>query len=164
VVLDRVGNEDESLAQQLSATVPIALIDPLAMQSLSRLGEGSPLTGAQTYELSKLKDQEKPSIMATMAREKLGAARILMEQQLTSSAMELLLSSLLAASADRANLTTPPAPAEAAVWLYSEAVPLKVLSQDEAALILQVMGLTQAQEIPDPLLLHLLADIAAFIN
>ncbi|WP_028583779.1 helicase-related protein [Desulfogranum mediterraneum] len=168
-VLDQVDEAAEGLAVELSATIPVALIDHLALKGLARLAGASPLAGAETYFL---KDQEKdqkeeaagPSRLVALAREKLEAAGLVFNQQLESVALELLLSALLAKAADLAGLNLPPEPSAAAVWLYSEALPNKILTQDEAGLIMRCQGLCQASTVPRELVAQLLEEAGQLLE
>ncbi|MCB2181616.1 MAG: DEAD/DEAH box helicase [Desulfobulbaceae bacterium] len=167
VVLDQVDGEAEGIAVRLSETVPVALIDPRTLQSLSRLGTASPLAETRTYFNADEQMQENatgPSRLSQAAMEKLKAARLLVEQNLGGSAFELLLSALLAAAADRLGLGNPPTTQEAGVWIYSEALPSGAVNQEEAALIMRAISLGQASSLPHELLAQLLEDVAAFVE
>jgi len=164
-VIDRIDGDAEQVAIDLSKKVPVALIDLLTLRSLNRLGAASPLAQVQTYYDAK-KDQPSvagPSRLAVMAEEKLSGARLLMGQGLHTPALELLLSAQLATAADRAGLDIPKAAAEAGVWVYSEAIPKGILSQAEAGLIMQAVGLSQAPSVPEMLMDQLIKDTAAFM-
>lgn len=164
-VIDRIDGDAEQVAIDLSKTVPVALIDLLTLGSLNRLGAASPLAQVQTYYDAKLDPPSAcgPSRLAVMAEEKLSGARLLMGQGLHSSALELLLSAQLAVAADRAGLDIPKAAAEAGVWVYSEAIPKGILTQEEAGLIMQAVGLSQAPSVPAMLMDQLIKDTAAFM-
>ncbi len=99
-----------------------------------------------------------------MATEKLNAAQVLVSQNLDNSALELLISALLARTADLAGLDTPPSPADVGVWVYSEAVPGGFITHEEASLIMRAIGLGQAATIPRDLLVTLLEDVTSFVD
>ena len=164
-VIDRVDGEAEQVAINLSQKVPVALIDLMTLSSLNRLGAASPLAQVQTYYDVKL---DKPSVggpsrLATMAEEKFNGAKMLMGQGLHTSALELLLSAQLATAADRAGFDIPKAAPEAGVWIYSEAIPKGIVTQEEASLIMQAVGLSQASSVPEMLLDQLMKDTADFM-
>ncbi len=164
-VLDRVDGEAESLAVELSATIPVALIDQISLKSLSRLGTASPLADAETYyEPDGNQPGSGQSRLSVMATEKLNAAQVLVSQNLDNSALELLISALLARTADLAGLDTPPSPADVGVWVYSEAVPGGFITHEEASLIMRAIGLGQAATIPRDLLVTLLEDVTSFVD
>lgn len=99
-----------------------------------------------------------------MAAEKVKAATVLIEQQCFSSAMELLVSAMLAAAAERAGLDTPVIPQDAGVWLYGDALPKGLLNQEEAALIMRTVSLAQSPSVPEPLLADLSMDVERFVT
>ncbi len=164
-VIDRIDGKAEQVAIDLSQKVPVALIDLMTLSSLNRLGAASPLAQVQTYYDVK-EDQSTvagPSRLATMAEEKFNGAKMLMGQGLHTSALDLLLSAQLATAADRAGLDFPKTAAEAGVWVYSEAIPKGILTQDEAGLIMQAVGLSQAPTVPEMLMDQLMKDTAVFM-
>lgn len=166
VVLDRVDPEADRLAAALSEkTVPVALIDLIALNGLQRLGAASPVAETRTYyEAGQPPEAGGPSRLAHLASEKLKAARLLFDQQMTESALDLLLAALLAKAADRAGLESPLATGEAGVWLYGEALPQGLLSQEEGGLVMRGIGLAQSSSVPEPLLTALVEDVADFVE
>jgi hypothetical protein len=165
VVLDRVDDSDDQLAARWSATVPVALLDNLAANGLARLGTSSPLTGAKSlYEAASVAPLGVPSALARRAAEKLLAARLLLDRQLSTSATELLLEALLAAAADRAGLTVPVGAREVGVWVYGEVLPKGVLSQEEAGLLMRALGLAQGATVPEAMVTALAAEVEVFIG
>ncbi len=164
-VLDQVDAEAESLAVALSGAIPVALIDQISLKSLGRLGASSPLADAETYyELGEHQPGPDRSRLTALAAEKLDAAKVLINQNLDNSALELLVSGLLAKAADLAGLDTPSSPIDAGVWVYSEAIPKGFLTQDEGSLIMRAIGLGQAEKIPRDLLVSLMEDVTSFID
>ncbi len=164
-VLDQVDGEAENLAVELSTTIPVALIDKISLKSLSRLGTSSPLAEAETYfEPSGSEQGPVLSRHATMATEKLNAAKVLLDQNLENSALELMVSALLAKAADLAGLEMIPSLNDAGVWIFSEALPNGILTHDEANLIMRAMGLGQAATLPKDLLITLMEDVISFVE
>jgi hypothetical protein len=107
-VLDRVDEEAEAVAVELSGTIPVALIDRYALQGLSRLGANSPLAGTETYyDQAEQPEEAGPSRLHLLAMEKLEAAGILAERQMTKPALDLLVIAVLAKAGDLAGLDTP---------------------------------------------------------
>ena len=164
-VIDRIDGKAEQVAIDLSQKVPVALIDMMTLSSLNRLGAASPLAQVQTYYDAgqDTPSADSPSRLATMAEEKFNGARLLMDQRLHTPALDLLLAAQLATAADRAGLSIPKAAAEAGVWVYSEAIPKGILTQEEASLIMQTVGLSQATTVPEMLMDQLMKDTATFI-
>ncbi len=165
VVLDRVDPEAERVMERISETVPVALIDTRTLNSLRKLGAASPLGETKTYyeALSEHSGQEVPPLLA-MAQRKLKAAEVLIEQQCTDDAVELLCSSLLAAAAGEAGLKHPPAPNEAGVWLYGEALPNGLLNQEQGAAIMRAVSLIGAPTVPATLIQTVLEDTRGFVG
>ncbi len=164
VVLDRVDTEADLVAERLSTTVPVALIDRLALKGLQRLGPASPLAEAKIYTDNTLAAPNAPSRLARMAAQKLHAATLLLEQQLPDSALDLLVAALFAAAADRAGLDNPLSPQEAGVWLYGQGMSQGYLNADEANLVMRAMGLAQCTTVPPELLRTLIDEVTLFIG
>lgn len=164
-VLDQVDSQADQLAEQLSATVPVALIDRLALKGLERLGSGSPLAGARCYvDRASTADPAGESLLHQQAREKLQAAQLLFDQHLLSSALDLALAALLSAAADKAGRNLPFSQAEIAVWACAEALPQGILNQEQIGLLLRAVSFAQADTAPPELVHNLLDDAARFID
>jgi hypothetical protein len=163
VVLDQVDNEADLVAERLSAVVPVALIDRLALKGLQRLGPASPLAEAKIYAETPVAP-DSPSPLARTAARKLQAATLLMEQQRADSAPDLLVAALMAAAADRAGLESPLNSQEAGVWLFGPGVSRGYLSIDEANLIMRVMVLAQGTTVPRELLNTLVDEVTVFVG
>ena len=165
VVLDRVDAEADRLAAAISDRIPVALIDPRTLSGLRRLGDASPIARARAL-VEPANEQRSPQepILLSRAREKLRGAEVLIQQACPAAAMDLLLGALLACAAVRAEQETPPTPQHAGIWLYSEALPKGILTQDDAGLLMRALALSQgAETIPDGLLRDLAADVARFV-
>lgn len=118
-VLDEVGSLENQVAVELSANIPVAVIDQRTLTGLERLGGASPVAESQTYYDAAKEDQEEQTPrLLILAAEKLKAATILLEQQISSGATELLASAILAAAAHQAGLDTAVPAQDAGVWLY----------------------------------------------
>lgn len=165
-VLNQVDENADLIAAQLStALVPVAVIDHRTLNGLARLGAGSLIkTDTVYWDASEKPTVPQISRLTTMALEKLKAARVLIEQNLMIGALEILLSAQLAMAAGRAGLEQPIAPQEAGVWLYSEALPKGVLSQNETDLITKTISLSQCQTVPETLIKNLLIDTELFVQ
>ena len=165
VVMDRVDADAERIAEQISEAVPVALIDPRTLNGLQRLGSASPLGETKIYYETPAEDRDEqvPPLVA-MALEKLKAAEVLIEQRCTAGAVELLCSSLLAAAANLTGLEYPPNPREVGVWLYGEALPKGLLSQEQGTAIMRVVSLAGAPAVPDAMILEILEDTRNFIG
>lgn len=165
VVLDQVDAAADDAAKALSDEVPVAVIDPRTLAGVQRLGAASPLGEARSLYAKNAEDREVPGArLAGQARDKLRAAGLLLEQGCSGPAMELLVSALLAAAAARAGLDASPAPADAAVWLYGEAVPRGLLDAQQAALVQRAVGLAQAPSLPEALLRGVYEEAGPFVG
>jgi superfamily II DNA or RNA helicase len=167
VVLDQVSDVDDQQAAQLGGEVPVALLDPRTLRSLQRLGATSPLHDAKPYydaqEAAEERDEQVPRLLV-LAREKLQAAEVLLEQGMTNVPLELLLTAVLNTAAARGGLERAPKAMDAGVWVYAEAVPNGWLGQEEAALVMRAVALAQALELPMSLLEQLLEDVRGFVG
>ncbi len=163
-VLDRVDAAADQVAEELSAQIPVALIDHLALKGLQRLGEGSPLAQARSYfEAASAGGAGKTSRLAGLAAEKMQAARMLLDQQLTDSALDLIATALLSAAADRAGRRAPLTRQEVGVWAYGEALPQGILDEQEVGLLVRAVSLGQGQQVPPHLVAGLADDAARFV-
>ena len=164
-VLDRVDAEADRLAEQLSARVPVALIDRLALRGLQRLRSGSPLAEAETYfDAATAAGPAAEPLLRRQAREKLTAARLLVDQQLFDSALELVFAALLSGAADKAGLAAPLNRAEVGVWAYGEALPRGLLDQEQVGLLMRALSFAQGGAAPAALIGELLEDAARFVD
>jgi hypothetical protein len=168
VVLDQVDAEANRVAETLSTDdVPIALIDTQTLGGLQRLGEASPLQQTTSYyQASESSEDEadKESPLIAIAKEKLEAAEILLEQEIYSIAADLLITSLLASVAGKAGLDQAPKPEEAGIWVYTEALSNGWLDEQQANQIMRNLAVVQAPEIPVALLEELLADVRSYVD
>jgi fructose-specific component phosphotransferase system IIB-like protein len=164
VVLDRVADGDKATAERLSREVPVAVIEPRTLHGLRRIGGGTLLGEARThFEATAGGAAARVPPLLAIARERLTAAEALLSQHTPSATAQLLATALLAAAAHRAGLDRPPAPDQAVVWLYGEALPKGWLSPEDAGLITRAVALQQAPAVPDGLAESLLADTRAFL-
>jgi hypothetical protein len=165
VVLDSVDAAADAAAQALSEPIPVAVIDPRTLASVQRLGGASPLGETRSlFEAGRPAVEPPGARLAAQAREKLRATGLLLEQGCPGPALELLVSALLAAAAARAGLELAPTSADAAVWLYGEAVPRGLLDAQQAALVQRAIGLAQAPSLPDALLRGLFDEAGVFVG
>ncbi len=165
VVMDPIDAQADRIAQGLSETVPVALIDPRTFIGLKRLGAASPLGETRTFfELDQGSTRPGGPALLRLAREKLRAAETLIGQGCLSTAGELLTSAMLSAAAARGGLSQPPIPQEAAVWIYSEALPKGILTPEQATALLRASALSQAPSMPRSLLDQVLEDARRLID
>jgi hypothetical protein len=165
VVLDQVDAAADAVAEKLSADIPVALIDPLALKGLQRLGAASPLAGAKScYNAADSMSADELSHLRRLADEKLKAARVLLDQNMAESALDLVVAALMSAASDMAGRTAPVPPQEAGIWLFGEAVPAGIIDGREAGLIMKSIGLAQGKMVPNHLVEELVQDAVRFVN
>ena len=165
VVMDRVDDESEQIAQELSQTVPVALIDPISFTGLQRLGTSSLLGHTETYfDAGQDGPQQAISPLQRLAQEKLAAAEILVEQKHPSGAIELLASAMLSAAAAKAGRSQSPTEEQASVWIYSEAAPRGYITTEQASVLTRAFALSKAQEVPENLVFTVLEDARMLIS
>jgi superfamily II DNA or RNA helicase len=164
-VLDRVDADADRLAEQLSAEVPVALIDRLALKGLQRLGGGSPMAEAHNYfDAATMAGPSRESQFRRQAREKLTAARLLFDQQLFDSALDMVFAALLSAAAEKSGRDAPLDKTEVGVWAYAEALPRGILNQDQVGLLMRALSFVQGGAAPASLVHTLLDDAANFVG
>ncbi len=164
VVMEPFDDEDAERANDLSLHgVGVALIDPRTLIGLQRLGAASPIAGA-TLLVDVEGQQPQISPLQIQAEEKLKAAELLIEQRCFTSAVELLASAMLLAAAARADLKRAPRREEAAVWIYSQALPQGLLVPDQANALLRALTLIDAPELPESLLEEVISDARGLVS
>ncbi len=130
----------------------IAVLDARTWATLQRLGQGSPLAGAQTrWQRTDEATAPTESPLRVQARRKLAAAAVLLDSECAAESMPLLADALALVLAERAGRTDVPMGAQVATWLFAELVPGGHANQDEAGLLLQLRGLVGIDQIPPEL-------------
>ena len=66
-------------------------------------------------------------------------------------------------SPQMAGLEYPPGPREAGVWLYGEALPKGLLSQEQGMAIMRVISIASATAVPDALIREIFEDARRFL-
>ena len=89
---------------------------------------------------------------------KMRAAEVLLTQDCVQEGLSLATTAMLASVALRAGLEEPPERSEAAVWLYSDAVPRGIVCGEDAASITRAMALASAPSVPEGLVQEVLSD------
>ncbi|MCP4755653.1 MAG: DEAD/DEAH box helicase [Proteobacteria bacterium] len=165
VIMTLLREEDDAIAAELSAEIPVALMDPRTYAGLQRLGASSPVANMQPlFEPSEGTDEEHLSPLLILAKEKLKAAEALVEQNCPSVCLELLAASMVAAVAAETDAVKPPELADATVWIYSEALPKKLLNDEQAGTIIRAISLLNASALPDELILQVLEDAERLVD
>jgi SNF2 family DNA or RNA helicase len=164
VVTSTIESNDEAVAEELSETIPVAIIDLRTINGLQRLGKGSPVAAAEMIYDASQDDVSEPAVspLIELSRRKLKSAEILLEQQCSADAMSLLVSSLLTMAAGKMGLQQAPSQEQASVWLYAEAIPQGFINNEQAMAILRAMTLSQAPSVPESLLYEVLEDVRLF--
>ncbi|MCH9699249.1 MAG: DEAD/DEAH box helicase [Gammaproteobacteria bacterium] len=164
VVVDQIHVDDEQTAQDLSQEdIPVAVIDAQTLRSLQRLGKSSPLAETRTVFESIDDTQTVENPLLQSAGEKLKSAEILLQQQMTAGIMDLLASALLMLIAGLNDQKQAAKADEAAVWLYSEAVPNQVITEQQATTVLRILSLSQSTDVPDSLIEQALSDTRSML-
>ena len=167
VIIDRVDTEAEAFARELSVSseIPVALIDPVSLNSLRRLGIISADEQQPVYfEAHDNEKERQPHPLMIFANERLLAAEALLQQSIVGPSVDLLLSALLAAAAVRAEMTRAVSVEQAGVWVYSEALAKGWLDERQAALIMRAVALRNSEAVPASLMDVLLLDCRGFIQ
>ena len=112
--------------------------------------------------------------LARQAQAKLAGAEVLIAQTqagaaagvtLGGPALDLLVGALLCAAALLTGRAQPPAPREAAIWLYGEALPTSAIDPADAAVVMRAIALAQAADaVPAAMLHELAADTGQFVR
>jgi hypothetical protein len=161
---DRLSTElTARVAEEFEVEVPVALVDPLTLRSLQRLGGASPVQEGELYYTAQSDGGAAESVLLKQAKAHYEAAEVLLEQARHGSALELLNAALLATAAARGGQSRAPTADQAGVWLFSEALPQGWLDQGQAALIMRGLSLAHAAELPDVLMASLLEDSRGFV-
>lgn len=164
-VLDQVTEDDDRVTEKLSETIPVAIIDMRTLAGLARLGNANPVAEQQVLYNGAEKETVGQALsgLQRLASEKLKAATVLINQDCAGVALDLLVSALLATASDLARLKAAVAPQDAGVWLYSEALPKGLLTQDDAALIMRALALSQSPSVPEDMVNDLYLDVELFV-
>lgn len=161
VVVERWQDSDEQTAEQLSADdLPVAVIDGRTWRSLQRLGQASPLAETKTVFETIGPEPAQPNPLLALAEQKLRSAQVLLEQQCSAGVMDLLAAALLSKLAVLNGQAQVPVITEAAAWLYAEIVPKGLLSNEQAALVLQVVSFSLSQSLPETLIRQAAEDVS----
>ncbi|MDD5266901.1 MAG: SNF2-related protein [Methylococcales bacterium] len=159
VVVNQPNDADEESAQALSEPdVPVVVIESRTLAGLQRLGAASPVAESRLLFEPGVKEQQAKNPLFKLAEAKLRSAEILLEQQSTAGVMDLLASSLLANASAIAGLNHVPAVDTAVLWLYSDVLPQQLLTQEQVAVIVRALLLSQNQAVPVNLIEQSLAD------
>lgn len=149
-VVDATDRDTHHLAEQLSGLVPVAIVDRLTYAALRRIGAGENGSGDGLLwqRPAEPAGTPAPHPLELQARRKLEAAEVLVEHEQASEAAGLLTQAMLASFARRTERAAVPAPAEAAVWLFGEAIPQGRVTSEDASIALRADALSRAPEVP----------------
>lgn len=164
VVMTPIEPADEQRASEFPESIPVALIEPRTLAGLQRVGLAAPKGELQALYDAPRTGQEQASPLLGMAREKLRAAELLIEQRCAGSAVELLASAMLSAVAARARMSQAPSRERAAVWIYSEAMPKGHVLAEQASALTRAISLSEAPEVPEPLVFEILEDARMLVH
>jgi len=161
VVVDRVDEEAWRYSLEISETmnIQVALVDPISLSSMRRLGLVSEdQKEGLYYDAAESGGVHKVSPLMRFATERIEAAEVLLEQGACGPALELLASAMVAAVAGRGELQIAPAIDQSGVWIYSEALPKGWIDEAQAALVMRSLALLNAVSVPAAQLEELLAE------
>ena len=160
VVIDRVDEDAWRYSLELSETaeIQVALVDPISLSSMRRLGLVSEdQKEGLYYDAAQSEDADTVSPLMRFATERIEAAEVLLQQGACGPALELLASAMVAAVAGRGELTLAPAMDQAGIWIYSEALPKGWIDETQAALVMRTLALINGVSVPVEQLQELLA-------
>ncbi len=165
VIIDRVDDETEQFAQQLSTRcgIQVALFEQASLNGLQRLGLFSE-EQAVFYETTKTEAESVTPALINFANNRLQAAEALLQQDITGPAVDLLVSAQLAVAAVRADQSQAVSIEQAGVWVYSDALPRGWLNEQQAALIIRGIALLHADPVPISMLEALLLESREFVE
>ena len=165
VIMTPISKEDDTIAADLSSEVPVALMEPRTYSGLQRLGASSPVADMRPlFEPSETAEKTHISRLLVLAKEKLKAAEVLIEQNCLSVCLDLLAASMVAAVASQTDAVNPPELVNAAVWIYSEALPQGLLSNEQSGTIMQAISMMNASTLPDDFILKVLEEARQLID
>ncbi|MBT4638768.1 MAG: DEAD/DEAH box helicase, partial [Deltaproteobacteria bacterium] len=164
VIMTSISEEDDAIATDLSSEIPVALMEPRTFAGLQRLGASSPVADMQPlFEPSPVAEEIRVSPLLVLAKEKLKAAELLMEQNCPSVCLDLLAASMVAAVISQTDAVNPPELANAAVWIYSDGLPRGLLSNEQAGMIMGAISMMNASILPEDLIVRVLEDARELI-
>ncbi len=163
VVVDRVEQNDDRIAQELSETeLPVVVIDARTLNSLQRLGASSPVAEAKII-IEEDKQQDDINPLVKIAQDKLHSAEILVNQQYYAGVMDILATTMLTVATYVSDQQQLPALEKATVWLYSDVLPKQLMTVEQVGAIVRVISLSQNVDVPDVLIEQALSDTQALV-
>jgi hypothetical protein len=163
VVVDRVEQNDDRIAQELSETeLPVVVIDARTLNSLQRLGASSPVAEAKII-IEEDKQQDDINPLVKIAQNKLHSAEILVNQQCYAGVMDILATTMLTVATYVSDQQQLPTLEKATVWLYSDVLPKQLMTVEQVGAIVRVISLSQNVDVPDVLIEQALSDTQALV-
>ena len=136
-IVDRVDDGMLENAARLSSTFPVAVMDRRTWQVLQRMGHALTVPAAPSQPAA-----VEPALV-TLAKRRLAAAEVLIEQAMGTPALELLAGAMLARAAAVAGRDIAPEGVGAAAWLFGEALPKGFVPVEVAHAIVRAQSLGQ---------------------
>ncbi|MGM0578245.1 MAG: DEAD/DEAH box helicase [Myxococcota bacterium] len=160
VVVDPPAEGDQELAALAPEGLEVAVLDPGTFGSLRRLG----LADVEVV-VERSEDTEAPpaDLLGDLARRKLQAGEVLVQQGCHAEGLALLVEAMTAAVARTAGASEVPQRDDLTVWLYGEAIPSGRVAQEDATALLRADGLARAPAVPESLAAEVLRDARAMI-
>ncbi len=166
VVVDRVDEDAWRFSLELSETmdIQVALVDPMSLNSMRRLGLVSEDQKGVYCDVAESGSVDTVPPLIRFATERIEAAEVLLEQGACGPALELLASAMVAAVAGRGELQKAPTFEQAGIWIYSEALPGGWIDESQAALVMRSLALLNAVSVPIEQLQELLLEARGLLT
>lgn len=152
LLLSQSTPADQTFVDSIQLGVPLALLEVQTLRQLQQLGVNPLGDDAQKIVLPETNEQPQLNPWHALAKEKFSAAKALAGQGVNGSIVDLLCSTLASALTATAKLNAIMSIENIPVWLFDTAVPQQLLSVEQAYTISRVIGLRQANIVPDTLI------------
>lgn len=165
VIMGPVDDPAEQFANELSESIPVALMEPRTYLGLQRLGAASPVAGMELLlDTQADGEAEQESAFMRLAKDKLSSAELLIKQGQFAGVADLLAAAMIAGVADRAGWAQLPNADEVSLWVYADALPNKRLLAEQCTGLVRAISLARTPSIPEALVFEILADARMIIN
>ncbi|MBL4941439.1 MAG: DEAD/DEAH box helicase [Colwellia sp.] len=160
IIVDALNDDIEQLVNSLELDFSIAVIDQRTQRQLAKLGLDNPLTNAEPIVLPIL--EPTLSLWIQQANDKLNSAKFLFEHE-QDGVIDLLVTAISACITELAQQAQLINAEEVPVWLFSQGVPNKKITDTQATTMIRTLSLKHATHIPRTLQQQALDDIQALL-